>query len=199
MPGAGDSMAGRELPGVYHAIVTQNDDVEGSVSETLYRTAFHEHGYGWPTIGWMEDIQNFSPEDCVAFYKTYYAPNNAVLVVVGDFEIADTLRLVQDGFGALAPSTLPVEDVKPEPPQIEERRLTVHKPTPTQKVASASAAVAETTTRRTLPPRWPAASSRRRNRPVASITISTPCADQSIAPGSGARASGTVRPSTASA
>src|SRR4051812_9034399 len=58
-----------------------DDDVDGSVSEVLYREAFKEHGYGWPTIGWMEDIQNFTTEDCLAFYRTYYAPNNAALVL----------------------------------------------------------------------------------------------------------------------
>src|SRR4051812_14151917 len=58
-----------------------DDDVDGAVSEMLYREAFREHGYGWPTIGWMEDIQNFTTEDCLAFYRTYYAPNNAALVL----------------------------------------------------------------------------------------------------------------------
>src|ERR1700728_2677663 len=62
-----------------------DDDVEGAASELLYKTAFTRHPYQWPTIGWMEDIQAFTPEDCDAFYKTYYAPNNAVVVVVGDF------------------------------------------------------------------------------------------------------------------
>src|SRR3954466_4873821 len=66
-----------------------DDDVDGSVSELLYKEAFKKHGYGWPTIGWMEDIQGFTTEDCTAFYKTYYAPNNAVLVVVGDVTVAE--------------------------------------------------------------------------------------------------------------
>ncbi len=112
-----------------------DDDVDGSVSELLYREAFKRHGYGWPTIGWMEDIQGFTTDDCAAFYRTYYAPNNASLVVVGDVEVREVLRLVQECYGGLAPSTIPVEDVQPEPPQTEERRLRVEKPTPTQKVA----------------------------------------------------------------
>ena len=61
-----------------------DDDVEGAANELLYKTAFTRHPYHWPTIGWMDDIEGFTPEDCVAFYRTYYAPNNATVVVVGD-------------------------------------------------------------------------------------------------------------------
>jgi zinc protease len=112
-----------------------DDDVDGSVSELLYKTAFTQHGYGWPTIGWMEDIQGFTTDDCQAFYKTYYAPNNASLVIVGDVEPGEVLRLVQSCYGHLPPAEIPVEDVRPEPPQTEERRARVEKPTPTPKVA----------------------------------------------------------------
>src|SRR6185312_3457833 len=94
-----------------------DDDVDGAVSELLYQEAFRTHGYGWPTIGWMADIQGFTTEDCVAFYKTYYAPNNASLIVVGDVAPRDVLALVQEHYGALPPSTIPVEDVHPEPPR----------------------------------------------------------------------------------
>ncbi|HEX7604301.1 MAG TPA: pitrilysin family protein, partial [Polyangiaceae bacterium] len=93
-----------------------DDDVDGAVSELLYKEAFREHGYGWPTIGWMQDIQGFTPEDCMQFYKTYYAPNNATLVAVGDVEPRDLLRHVQAGYGAFEPATIPPEDVRPEPP-----------------------------------------------------------------------------------
>ena len=43
-----------------------DDDVDGAVSELLYKEAFRKHAYGWPTIGWMEDIKGFTTEDCVA-------------------------------------------------------------------------------------------------------------------------------------
>jgi zinc protease len=112
-----------------------DDDVDGAVSEILYKEAFQTHGYGWPTIGWMEDIQGFTTDDCVTFYRTYYAPNNAILVVVGDADAGEVLALAQRYYGAMAPSSIPVEDVRPEPPQIAERRLETTKPTPTEKVA----------------------------------------------------------------
>lgn len=112
-----------------------DDDVEGAVDELLWKTAFQVHPYRWPTIGWMEDIQNFTTEDCAAFYSTYYAPNNATVVVVGDFSEASLLEKISQSYGDLAPAELPIEDLEPEPPQQEERRLEVVKPTPTEKLA----------------------------------------------------------------
>jgi zinc protease len=112
-----------------------DDDVDGSVNELLYKAAFTCHAYGRPTIGWMEDIQGFSTDDCTAFYETYYAPNNATIVIVGDVALPQALGAVQDHYGVQASSTIPVEDVLPEPPQTEERRASVVKPTATHKVA----------------------------------------------------------------
>lgn len=112
-----------------------DDDVDGSVSELLYATAFERHTYGWPTIGWMKDILAFSPTDCGAFYSTYYAPNNATLVVVGEIGEAELVEVVGRTYGGLASSTIPIEDVRPEPPQTAEKRLIVEKPTATEKVA----------------------------------------------------------------
>jgi zinc protease len=112
-----------------------DDDVDGAINELLYKEAFREHAYRCPTIGWMEDIKNLSTEDCVAFYRTYYAPNNATMVIVGDVDLRQALRLVQDHYGYYDPATIPVEDVRPEPPQTAEHRVRITKPTPTQKLA----------------------------------------------------------------
>ena len=114
-----------------------DDDVEGAVSELLYKTAYTSHAYGWPTIGWMEDIEAFTTEDCAAFYRTYYAPNNATIVVVGDVRPRDVLARIQKAYGHLKSAEIPVEDVHPEPPQVAERRLSVNKPTATDKLAVA--------------------------------------------------------------
>jgi zinc protease len=111
-----------------------DDDVEGAASELLYKTAFSTHPYGWPTIGWMQDIQGFSPEDCVAFYRTYYAPNNATVVVVGDVNERSLLLAIRAAYGSIASQTIPAEDIVPEPTQLEERALVVHKPTATEKL-----------------------------------------------------------------
>jgi zinc protease len=95
--------------------------------------AFSQHPYHWPTIGWMEDIQGFTPEDCVAFYRTYYAPNNATVVVVGDVRERDVLLAIRDAYGAIPAQTIPAEDVAPEPAQLERRETEVRKPTATEK------------------------------------------------------------------
>lgn len=111
-----------------------DDDVEGAVNELLWATAFTKHAYKWPTIGWMKDIEGFTTQDCEAFYRAYYAPNNAALVISGDFKTADVLRMICQRYGALPSSTLPLEDAQPEPPQTSERRLEVRKATSTEKV-----------------------------------------------------------------
>ena len=111
-----------------------DDDVEGLASEMLYRTAFERHNYGWPTIGWMEDILGFVPADCESFYETYYAPNNATIVIVGDVREADVLARIRKAYGVLPRAEIPEEDTHPEPPQHEERVVALHKPTATEKV-----------------------------------------------------------------
>jgi len=100
----------------------------------IWATAFTSHAYRWPTIGWMADIEGFTTEDCEAFYKTFYAPNNATIVVVGDVTEAQLLPRVSQGYGQIGPSVLPLEDVRPEPPQLEEKRREVQKPTSTDKL-----------------------------------------------------------------
>ena len=72
-----------------------DDDVEGFLSEELYRLAFTRHPYHWPTIGWLSDIQAITTDECRAFYRTYYAPNNAIVVVAGDLDRDATLGLFQ--------------------------------------------------------------------------------------------------------
>ena len=70
------------------------DDVDGWLDEQLMAHAFTEHPYRWPTIGWMEDIRALSLPEIRAFYRTWYAPNNATLVCVGDFDEAQLMELV---------------------------------------------------------------------------------------------------------
>jgi zinc protease len=111
-----------------------DDDVEGIANEILYKTAFTKHPYHWPTIGWMVDIENFTPEDCVAFYKTYYAPNNATVVIAGDVKEQDVLEKIRDAYGEIPASALPEEDTTPEPVQLESREVILKKPTASEKL-----------------------------------------------------------------
>lgn len=112
------------------------DDLEGKVSEVLYATAFgRTHPYGWPTIGWMQDIEGFSVDDCKKFYRTHYAPNGATLVIVGDVDPAELLALIQAHYGALAPARLPAAKPPAPPKQRATRAKTIRFPTPTPKIA----------------------------------------------------------------
>jgi zinc protease len=110
------------------------DDVEGALSELLWSTAFDTHPYRWPTIGWMSDIESFDVDDCRAFYRTYYAPNNATLVIVGDVLVERALAKVQDAYGSYAPAPIPAPPSVVEPEQRAEKRLEVTKLTPTWKL-----------------------------------------------------------------
>ena len=98
------------------------DDVDGFLSEELYKIAFTVHPYHWPTIGWMRDIEAITIDDCRTFYRTYYAPNNATVVLVGDFDEQEALGLIDAQYGKIASSAIPPDVAQAEPEQNEERR-----------------------------------------------------------------------------
>ncbi len=97
------------------------DDVDGWLDEQLMATAFEVHPYRWPTIGWMADIRAVTLDQIQRFYRTWYAPNNATVVVVGDVDETALLEAIVAGYGALPPAVLPEEAVAVEPPQTRER------------------------------------------------------------------------------
>ena len=106
-----------------------DDDIDGFADEELARLAFTVHPYRWPTIGWMEDIRAMQLDEVRAFYRTFYAPNNATLVVVGDVVEADLLALVERHYGQLPAADIPPPPATVEPPQQGERRVRFAKPT----------------------------------------------------------------------
>lgn len=110
------------------------DDVDGSLDEQLMALAFEKHPYRWPTIGWMEDIRRVTLEEIRAFYRTWYAPNNACLVVVGDFDEAELLRLTEDRYAKLPATELPPLQLPIEPPQLGERTVRLPKPIATHRL-----------------------------------------------------------------
>ena len=71
----------------------------GRLSEIIYDNAYQVHPYKHPTIGYMADLEKASVADVQQFFKTFYVPNNATLVLVGDFESAQALELVTKYFG----------------------------------------------------------------------------------------------------
>ncbi len=89
---------------------------------------YMNHPYGTPIIGWRHEIETLSLEDAEAFYRTYYAPNNAILIVAGDVHPEEVRELAETHYGPLQPSDLPPRIRPGEPPQLAERRLTYSDP-----------------------------------------------------------------------
>jgi zinc protease len=101
----------------------------GPMYEQLGALAYLVHPYHWPVIGWMSDIENITREDLVAHYRTYYIPNNATLIVVGDVDVATAMAAVQRHFGPIPKGPPPPPVRGPEPPQMGERRTEIPRPT----------------------------------------------------------------------
>jgi len=110
------------------------DDVDGWLDEQLMAHAFTEHPYRWPTIGWMEDIRALALPDIRAFYRTWYAPNNATIVCVGDFDDAQLRELIARHYGHIAPAQLPEVPRVVEPEQTRERVVRAPKPIATHRL-----------------------------------------------------------------
>jgi zinc protease len=105
---------------------------ENSPFQVLYKqtfaTAFREHPYHHPTIGWISDIEGVSTGRLREFYDTFYHPNNATAMLIGDFEEAVALAAIERRFGAIPPSPQPIPRVYTvEPPQEGERRFVVRR------------------------------------------------------------------------
>lgn len=98
---------------------------EGKLWETFLASAFDAHPVGQPIIGWMSDIANLTRTKAEGFLKRYYAPNNAIIAIVGDIDPQRTIALVERYFGHIPPGT-PVPPVAvEEPPQQGEKRIEV--------------------------------------------------------------------------
>jgi zinc protease len=103
------------------------NDPDQLLDQEVTATAFKAHTYRHPTIGWMSDLQTMSREDLFGYYRRYYVPNNATLVVVGDVDTDDVLRRVDQHFGRMpaGPEIPRVKTVEPE--QTGERRVTIRR------------------------------------------------------------------------
>ena len=108
--------------------VNFDNSVEGGMSERLWNSAFVAHPYRWDTIGFMKDIQAIRLADAQAYFRIYYAPNNAVVAVVGDFNTADLFHRMTLYFSDIPRQPDPLPVVNAEPPQLGERRIEYHRP-----------------------------------------------------------------------
>jgi zinc protease len=105
---------------------------ENSPFQVLYKqtfaTAFREHPYHHPTIGWRSDIEGVTTERLKEFYDVFYHPNNATALVIGDFEEDEALEKLDRHFGGIPRSARPIPGVHTvEPPQEGERRFVVRR------------------------------------------------------------------------
>ena len=105
-----------------------------ALENEVWATAFRQHPYHWPTVGWLEDLEAASGADMKAYYDKWYHPRNATLVVAGDFDPAEVLKKIEVLFGSLPPGPViaPLNIV--EPPQPGEKRLVVKKQTPVERL-----------------------------------------------------------------
>jgi predicted Zn-dependent peptidase len=100
----------------------------GAAWDLLPSLAWLAHPYHWPVGGWVSDLDAVSRDEIVAYYRTYYRPNNALLVVTGDFEPAEAIALAERHFGAIPPVDHIPRNPTKEPDLPGERRAELLRP-----------------------------------------------------------------------
>jgi len=117
-----------EMTVVRNELERGENDPGRILDERVWAMAFREHPYHHPTIGWRSDVEGIPTSQLKAFYDTYYHPNNATLIVVGDFEEEEALRLTAAHFGGIPPSERPIPPMYTvEPPQQGEVRFVLRR------------------------------------------------------------------------
>ncbi len=99
------------------------DDPQNSLYEEVMAAAFKVHPYRWPVIGWMSDLASIEREDLYNHYKTYYSPDNAVIVVAGDIRPGDEIEKIRASFGQIPPCPPKRPLTSKETEQMGERRI----------------------------------------------------------------------------
>ncbi len=104
------------------------DDPQAFLVESLFAQAFMVHPYHWPIIGWFADLDAMTIEDLKRHYDTYYSPNNATLVIVGDVKTDDLMPRIRELFETIPRAPDPPQKTAAEPEQRGERRIIVKRP-----------------------------------------------------------------------
>ena len=124
-----DAEFGKEIKVVMEERRMRTDDEPQSLlSEKLMAAAYQEHPYQHPVIGWMNDLLAMGAGDARTWYKSWYAPNNAVLVVAGDVKASEVFALAQRYYGGIPAHKLPARKNFSEPPQLGVKRIVVKAP-----------------------------------------------------------------------
>lgn len=91
---------------------------EARLTEQIMAALYLNHPYGRPVIGWHQEIEKLDREDALAFYRRFYAPNNATLVIAGDVEAKDIRPMAERTFGPVPPQpSIPVTRLRPQEPE----------------------------------------------------------------------------------
>lgn len=101
------------------------NDPDDVLSEAFYSVAFTASPYNWPVVGWMSDLRSIDREELIEYHRTYYAPNNAVAVVVGDVDPKEVGKMAKRYFGGIPSQEPPPPLETREPEQRGERRIEV--------------------------------------------------------------------------
>jgi len=101
------------------------NDPDQLLEQEVIAAAFKVHTYRHPTIGWLSDLQSMTRDDLYDYYRRYYVPNNATLVVVGDVDSDEAMRAVEKQFGSIPAGAPPQRFRAAEPDQLGERRVQV--------------------------------------------------------------------------
>src|SRR6266850_6870913 len=110
---------------VIEELKTGLDSPWGLLHQEEEATAFKVHPYRNPIVGWLQDVERATAEEQQAYYRRYYRPNNAILVLTGDFDSDQVLAKVVRAFGSIPAGPPPPPMLLQEPPQRGERRLVV--------------------------------------------------------------------------
>jgi zinc protease len=116
-----------ELIVVRNELEQSNDSPMSMLYDMMQATAFVAHPYGTPTIGWLDDVEHMTVDDARAYYDLYYHPDDAVIVVVGDFTPDDMYAKVERWFGAIPASGVKLPHLTSEPPQQGQRRINIRR------------------------------------------------------------------------
>jgi predicted Zn-dependent peptidase len=101
---------------------------QGQLMEAALATAFVGLPYRHPVLGWPGELENLTRPQAREFFRTYYAPNNALAVLVGDLDPTETIRMLERYFGSIPAQPLPAALLPEQPPQPGERRIRVEFP-----------------------------------------------------------------------
>ena len=113
------------------------DNPSSLLNESLMATAYMSSPYRHPVVGWMNDLQNMKASDARDWYRSWYKPNNATVVIAGDVDTKQVLSVVEKYYGAVSAHELPARKPQLEPPQKGIKQVQVKAPAESAQLAMA--------------------------------------------------------------